>query len=167
MQGHGPIFQANVGSSNMATTGDILPPSWERSAHENNTTGSINLPTTMAQAHSNRKPPPWTRSWALRLSLLFLVWKSLLLAAVLVCPAGEGYDSSTELFLRSHMIPSINASYALTPPQHFLARLGSRLTRWDAIYFASAAWRGAYVHEQDWAFSYGYTGLVSSLKQGK
>jgi hypothetical protein len=41
-------------------------------------------------------------------------------------------------------------------------RLLQTLTRWDAIYFASIAERG-YVFEQEWAFGWGFTRLLSFL----
>ncbi|QSS49377.1 hypothetical protein I7I53_09705 [Histoplasma capsulatum var. duboisii H88] len=99
------------------------------------------------------------------LSVLFVFWKLLLLLAVVASP-GPGYDTSTTL------LPS-TASASATDSS--LLGVGTvigggsgwsssllKLVRWDAIYFVSIAQRG-YIFEQEWAFGYGYTKLLSFL----
>ncbi|OJD14462.1 hypothetical protein AJ78_05197 [Emergomyces pasteurianus Ep9510] len=89
---------------------------------------------------------------------IFVLWKLLLLLAIIASP-GPGYDTSTTL------LPSQN----VTVP---LLRVGVaggwwrssllKFVRWDAIYFVSIAQRG-YLFEQEWAFGYGYTKFLSIL----
>ncbi|PGH02062.1 proteasome activator subunit 4 [Blastomyces parvus] len=98
------------------------------------------------------------------LSVLFVLWKLLLLLAIVASP-GPGYDSSTTL------LPS-DASQNASDPflQRVKAGAGSgwwpssllKFVRWDAIYFVSIAQRG-YLFEQEWAFGYGYTRVLSVL----
>ncbi|EGC43190.1 proteasome activator subunit 4 [Histoplasma capsulatum var. duboisii H88] len=103
------------------------------------------------------------------LSVLFVFWKLLLLLAVVASP-GPGYDTSTTL------LPS-TASASATDSS--LLGVGTvigggsgwsssllKLVRWDAIYFVSIAQRG-YIFEQEWAFGYGYTKLLSFLSSGE
>jgi phosphatidylinositol glycan class V len=110
----------------------------------------------------------------LALTGIFIVWKLLLLGVVLATPTdGSGYDTSAALFFKAHnqlpsLVGQINAgaanSTAALHPSTLVSRITTRLTRWDAIYMVSAAWRG-YVHEQDWAFSFGYTAFVGWLSK--
>ncbi|KAH6685062.1 mannosyltransferase [Plectosphaerella plurivora] len=81
---------------------------------------------------------------------VFLSWKALVLAIVLASSlTGPAYDTSTTLALGRDEITSGGS-------------LVTRLTRWDAIYFTSAAHHGR-VYEQEWAFGPGLPGLVSLL----
>ncbi|KAK8184117.1 GPI mannosyltransferase 2 [Phyllosticta citribraziliensis] len=73
------------------------------------------------------------------LLLLIVSWKILLLSIAFLSP-GPGYDSSSALLLH-----------------HPLAL---RLTRWDAVYFASSAERN-HLYEQEWAFSWLLSRLIS------
>jgi len=111
----------------------------------------------------------------LALTGVFLAWKLVLLAVVLATPTdGSGYDTSADLFFKnrdgsSSMVGQLHARTAnATTSLHsakLVSRITTRLTRWDAIYLVSAAWKG-YIHEQDWAFSFGYTALVGWLSKG-
>src|ERR1700753_414399 len=89
---------------------------------------------------------------------LFAFWKALLLIIVYLNPS-DGYDSSTQIFFlpesSGHQPVARHPTYANVST----SRIASRLSRWDAIYFAAAAHRG-YVHEQEWAFSWGFTTLL-------
>ena len=79
-----------------------------------------------------------------RLTLLgcYTAWRALILLTATLSP-GPGYDTSTDLVL---------------PGQPLL----NKLVRWDAIYFTQIARRG-YLFEQEWAFSWGFTRLLSFL----
>lgn len=100
--------------------------------------------------------------------VLFLVWKLLLLTVALLSP-GPGYDTSTQLLFKGYGTRSVELAN-LQPSAHSptrswslsTERLVESLTRWDAIYFASIAERG-YVFEQEWAFGWGFTRLLSFL----
>jgi GPI mannosyltransferase 2 len=86
------------------------------------------------------------------LTVLFVGWKLLLLAAVIASP-GPGYDTSTTLLLP-----------ALVAARDVLATTW-RLVRWDAIYFVRVAERD-YLYEQEWAFGYGYTRMLKWIAVG-
>jgi phosphatidylinositol glycan class V len=88
-----------------------------------------------------------TRS-LLKLSVIFLIWKSLLFFLAITSP-GRGYDTSTSLLLDG-----------TTADASFNQKLIRQLTRWDSIYFVSIAQRG-YLFEQEWAFGWGFSQLVS------
>ena len=101
---------------------------------------------------------------------LFLAWKVLLLTIALLGP-GADYDTSTQLLLRGYGVDqTVDASSPLfeaglrsnvsQTAQHVV----NSLTRWDAIYFASTAERG-YVFEQEWAFGWGFSRLLSLLSR--
>ncbi|OKL59827.1 GPI mannosyltransferase 2 [Talaromyces atroroseus] len=83
------------------------------------------------------------------LAALSVAWKIALFATVANCP-GLGYDTSTTL---------------LIPPATALSTPSSAVwnwIRWDAIYFVRVAERG-YLFEQEWAWGYGYTRLLSHV----
>ncbi|KAF2460572.1 GPI mannosyltransferase 2 [Lineolata rhizophorae] len=92
---------------------------------------------------------------------IWACWKTLLLAVVVVSP-GPGYDTSTQILrlqdgaVEQYVHPS--AGWLSTIGQH----VALKLTRWDAIYFVRLAQRG-YVHEQEWAFSWGFTRLINTI----
>ncbi|KAI7237239.1 hypothetical protein KC330_g3259 [Hortaea werneckii] len=68
---------------------------------------------------------------------------------------GQGYDTSTQItFHPDHSKGS--SSWVSKAIEHAVLRL----TRWDAIYFASSSWRG-HLYEQEWAFSWLFSRLSS------
>lgn len=73
--------------------------------------------------------------------IIFCLYKSLL-DIIAFCAPGVGFDSSTLL-----------SGFPQGGPL-------SRLVNWDAIWFTNLAQRG-YKYEQDYAFGYGYTNLLS------
>ncbi|EMC98360.1 glycosyltransferase family 76 protein [Baudoinia panamericana UAMH 10762] len=82
-----------------------------------------------------------------RLLRIFAAWKAVLLIVALLSP-GVGYDTSTRILFDQHA-----KNHHLSWVSSAIEYIVLRLTRWDAIYFASNASRG-YVREQDWAFSW-------------
>ena len=77
-----------------------------------------------------------------RLIAFFLAWKAFLLVVAYASPA-PGYDTSTQILFDQS-----------GPRAHsWIEEVVLRLSRWDAIYFATLAERG-HVNEQDWAFSW-------------
>ena len=104
------------------------------------------------------------------LVILFLVWKVLLLIITLLVP-GPGYDTSTQLLFEGFGTKSVPLSSSQHVGQNRIHnwsigrdRFIESLTRWDAIYFVSVAERG-YVFEQEWAFGWGFTKLLSFLSK--
>lgn len=110
---------------------------------------------------SSATPPPPSSAGVQHLVLVFIAWKVLLLLVACASP-GRGYDTSTQLLLDQ-------SSNGQTEQYNFFAlvfqHVISRLTRWDAIYFTRSSERG-YVHEQEWAFSWALTRLMSRLAKG-
>ncbi|KAI7509976.1 hypothetical protein KC347_g4762 [Hortaea werneckii] len=89
-----------------------------------------------------------------RVIRIFWTWKGFLLLVALLAP-GQGYDTSTQIaFDQDHT----NGSSSWVSKVIEYAVL--RLTRWDAIYFASSSWRG-HLYEQEWAFSWVFSRLSS------
>lgn len=86
---------------------------------------------------------------------LWIGWKALLLI-VAACSPGPGYDTSGSLIETSQ-----DGQLPLA-----LRYLVSKLVRWDAIYYVKVASRG-YVYEQEWAFGWGFTGLIRLCTTGK
>lgn len=114
----------------------------------------------------------------LTLTLVFVLWKLLLLLVALTSP-GRGYDTSAELFFARKTGGNINgydettvtgvdsASVQTQKLSHqWLSRFLTNLFRWDAIYFVKIAERG-YKFEQEWAFGWGYTRLLSWISKCK
>jgi GPI mannosyltransferase 2 len=91
------------------------------------------------------------------LLILCVAWK-LLLLLIAVVSFGPGYDTSASLFS-----PSAAEGRQLPPPIQYI--LG-KFIRWDAIYFVKIADRG-YVFEQEWAFGWGFTRLISLCTAGE
>ena len=91
------------------------------------------------------------------LLILCVAWKIFLLLIAVLSP-GPGYDTSASL-----ISPSAAEGQVLPPViQHVLGKL----TRWDAIYFVKTAGRG-YVFEQEWAFGWGFSRLISLCAAGE
>ncbi|KAL5362476.1 DUF409 domain protein [Aspergillus floccosus] len=92
------------------------------------------------------------------LSTAFWIWKALLIGIVVYCP-GPGYDTSTGLL--PYQLPGA----PISSPQsdsHTSCSVFLKFVRWDAIYFVHTAEHG-YVFEQEWAFGYGYSRILSLL----
>lgn len=101
---------------------------------------------------------PLTRPF-LSLFLIFSAWKTLLFIVAVLTP-GLGYDTSTDLLFH-HDDAQLGAGLSANDwKSRILGHILNRLVRWDAIYFASVAHRG-YRHEQEWAFGWGFTSLIS------
>lgn len=93
-----------------------------------------------------------------RLAGFFALWKCLLLFIAVASP-GPGYDTSTQILFRRYQ------DAARSWPSVVAQTLATKLTRWDAIYFASSSERG-YLFEQEWAFSRTYAILTSTIARG-
>lgn len=93
-----------------------------------------------------------------RLAWLFLAWKLLLLLTASLSP-GPGYDTSTLILFDRHS-SGANSWLARRVEDVVL-----RLTRWDALYFASASSRGL-AYEQEWAFSPPLSQVTSVVARG-
>ncbi|KAI9691303.1 MAG: ER membrane glycoprotein subunit of the GPI transamidase complex-like protein [Bogoriella megaspora] len=89
------------------------------------------------------------------LIICFILWKILLLAVAWIGP-GSGYDTSSTLLLAREGAGS--------DPNGGCPSFTTRLMSWDAIYFVSIAKTG-YLYEQEWAFGWGYTNLLSSISK--
>ncbi|KAF2465406.1 mannosyltransferase [Lindgomyces ingoldianus] len=90
-----------------------------------------------------------------RLLLAFLAWKALLILLAAFCP-GPGYDTSALILSADNSLRRLRSqSLSLS------SRLSLNLFRWDALYFVKAAQRG-YIYEQEWAFSWAYTRILSA-----
>lgn len=89
---------------------------------------------------------------------IWALWKSLLLLMAVASP-GPGYDTSTSLLLLHNATRPTESSSKIV---HFVT---GKLNRWDAIYFVKLAERG-YLLEQEWAFGWGWTGLIGLVTAG-
>ncbi|KAK3620944.1 ER membrane glycoprotein subunit of the GPI transamidase complex-like protein [Elasticomyces elasticus] len=94
-----------------------------------------------------------------RLLPIFFGWKALLLVIAVASP-GVGYDSSTKILFDAQR--GAHDSWFAKVVEYVLLRL----TRWDGIYFASAAANGQQVYEQEWAFSWALSRVNSMLARG-
>ncbi|KAB8213763.1 GPI mannosyltransferase 2 [Aspergillus novoparasiticus] len=92
------------------------------------------------------------------LSLAFWLWKALLFLVIIGCP-GPGYDTSTGLLPYQE---SAASGAKLEAIRHAPFSFPLKLVRWDSIYFVHIV-RDHYVFEQEWAFGYGYTRILSFL----
>ena len=86
------------------------------------------------------------------LAVIYLAWKSFLLAIALGAAVGPSYDTSTSLFFERLYG---NGTKILEP--------SLRLTRWDAIYFMHATSNGK-IYEQEWAFGWGLSVAVGAIR---
>ena len=91
------------------------------------------------------------------LVILCVGWKLLLLLIAVLSP-GPGYDTSASLYS-----PSAAEDRQLPPAIQYIL---CKLVRWDAIYFVQTAHRG-YVFEQEWAFGWGFSRLISLCTAGE
>lgn len=83
------------------------------------------------------------------LTTVFMAWKVLLLAIAAGSQVGPTYDTSSSL-----LAPDVAPG------------LVTRLTSWDAIYFARSAQRG-YLFEQEWAFASALPNCISLIIRSK
>lgn len=74
---------------------------------------------------------------------------------------GHGYDTSTDILFA---LAAEEEAYqiAIDGRRNLFDLLLLKLTRWDALFFSKISERG-YVNEQEWAFSWVYTRLISTL----
>ncbi|KAF2842075.1 glycosyltransferase family 76 protein [Patellaria atrata CBS 101060] len=93
------------------------------------------------------------------LVLLWTAWKLVLNLVAILSPF-PGYDTSTTILLNSNRLVGEHEN----PILHSLSskRWISNFVKWDAIYFSSIAQRG-YIFEQEWAFGWGFTRLISLI----
>lgn len=89
------------------------------------------------------------------IALAFTAWKALLALIAWGSP-GIGYDTSSSL------LEDFPSSTELTNTPSILLHLLTKFVRWDAIYFTQIAAR-QYVFEQEWAFSFAFSKVVSIL----
>jgi len=94
------------------------------------------------------------------LIFLFLSWKLLLQSIAFVSP-GPGYDTSTQILFQSYGL-NVNLPFQENIALSLGETLAHKLSRWDAIYFATSSVRG-YLYEQEWAFGWGLTRLLAFL----
>lgn len=94
------------------------------------------------------------------MTVVFIIWKLLLLSIACTSPY-PGYDTSTTLLFPGKA-QNFDVQGVFKPA---LRNLISKLTRWDAIYFAQIAHRGAQF-EQEWAFGWGFAKLLKYLSWG-
>lgn len=116
----------------------------------------------MAPVQPTTRPPPLFAK-LLRLdnpirslTLAFWSWKVLVYIVVVACP-GSGYDTSTSLISYVADPSTVANSESLSGPLQF--------ARWDSIYYLDIAEKG-YLFEQEWAFGWGYTKLLSIFVAG-
>jgi hypothetical protein len=122
----------------------------------------VMAPVQPVQLQPTTRPPPLFAK-LLRLdnpirslTLAFWSWKVLLYIVVAACP-GSGYDTSTSLISYAADQSIVAQSNSLSGPLKF--------ARWDSIYFLDIAEKG-YLFEQEWAFGWGYTKLLSIFVSG-
>jgi GPI mannosyltransferase 2 len=88
----------------------------------------------------------------------FAAWKLIVLAIAAGSCIGDAYDTSGALVVLGNRQSPLTRS--------FLAKLASRFTSWDAIYYVSAARRG-YRFEQEWAFGTALPITIRIIVTGK
>lgn len=91
---------------------------------------------------------------------IFFAWKCVLFTIAALAP-GPGYDTSA-LILSN---PSLHRHVEFEG-QGPIERIALKLLRWDALYFVMAARRG-HVYEQEWAFSWAYSGALRMVTRCK
>jgi hypothetical protein len=84
----------------------------------------------------------------LTLTVIFVLWKAVLVLVVLASP-GPGYDTSTTLL-----------------DWHGEHSLLAKFVRWDAIYFTQITQWGR-VHEQQWAWGIGHSAILTWSSRGQ
>jgi phosphatidylinositol glycan class V len=100
------------------------------------------------------------RGHTAQLVVVFCLWRALLLALAAFCP-GPGYDTSALILLD----PSTERHRNFLESSRY-DRLALNLFRWDSAYFVQAAQRDK-VYEQEWAFSWAYSKLLSLVARCK
>lgn len=93
------------------------------------------------------------------LILIFCAWKALLLFVVYITP-GPGYDTGPLVLFRKDGVEPATSTLL-----YLVNRLCIRVMRWDSLYFLDSI-RHGYVWEQNWAFSWAFTRLISILSSG-
>lgn len=93
------------------------------------------------------------------ITIYFLFWKALLVGIGLTSP-GPGYDTSATLLPLTPEDPHQDSQ-----ADGALSEWLVKFVRWDAIYFTQISRRG-YLFEQEWAFGWGFTKLVSIFSRG-
>ncbi|KAI5789086.1 GPI mannosyltransferase 2 [Geopyxis carbonaria] len=91
---------------------------------------------------------------------MFAAWKFILCLIAIITPS-PAYDTSTMIILL-HSLEDRNWPTLWKITINTLSEICERLTRWDAIYFSKIAQRG-YINEQEWAFGWGYTQLMTAV----
>jgi phosphatidylinositol glycan class V len=92
------------------------------------------------------------------ITVTFVAWKALLGLVTHGSP-GIGYDTSSSL------LEDFETPLELTETPSNLHYFATKLIRWDAIYFVQIAAR-SYVFEQEWAFSYAFSKIISTVSSG-
>lgn len=95
-----------------------------------------------------------------RVIRIFVAWKLLLLVVTVASP-GPGYDTSTRILFDRYRDNTSPHSWTERVVEHVVLRL----TRWDALYFATSSERG-HLYEQEWAFSWLFSRLTSLIARG-
>lgn len=123
----------------------VLPPAQSRRVKINTTTSrQSNMDGLVKRGHTSR------------LIVIFCLWKALLLTLAVLCP-GPGYDTSALILLE----PTLKRHQRF-PSFSTYDRLALNVFRWDAAYFVMAAGRDK-AYEQEWAFSWPYSKLLSLI----
>jgi hypothetical protein len=123
-------------------------------------------------SHDQSDYPYYLRHPTRTLTVLFLAWKAILFPIIANSP-GLGYDTSANLLAVSAPSFAFHADGSATWSSSLLSIIPSsssssgiwNFVSWDAIYFVRVAERG-YLYEQEWAWGYGWTGLLRYLGSG-
>lgn len=118
------------------------------------------IPTQSSVTYSMATNDTAGRGHLWRLTLIFCLWKAVLLSLAAFSP-GPGYDTSALILLDSSIKRHENFS---TLSRY--RRLILNLLRWDALYFVKAAERDK-LFEQEWAFSWVYSRLIGIVTRCK
>lgn len=100
-----------------------------------------------------RNRPVWS------LIVCFALWKVLLFLIAIASP-GSGYDTSTSLLNYNHDYAFRDGEDAIQASSPL-----AKFVRWDAVFFTQIARRGL-LFEQEWAFGWGFTKLLTFVTRG-